>query len=198
MAKKSPLSDAQWKEIEKRLLAGEGSRALSRVYGVPESTIRTRLSAHTAQVKKVANQVIEAEQNFYALPIAAQISAQTLINELRSISIHLAAAARYGAMTAHKLNGIANQQMEMIDETDLSPDSQSMETLRTVAALTEVANKSSQTGINLLNANKDMVKKDSEQDQTSKASTLDDKTKAAKLAGLLALAKAKAEHATAG
>lgn len=199
MAKKSPLSDAQWKEIEKRLLAGEGSRALSRAYGVPESTIRFRLSAHTAQVKKVANQVIEAEQNFYALPVAAQISAQTLINELRSISIHLASAARYGAMTAHKLSGIANQQVEMIDDTDLSPDSKSMETLRTVAALTEVANKSSQTGINLLSANKEIVQKATDQAPESKAAALDDKTKAAKLAGLLALAKAKAEsHAAAG
>lgn len=187
MAKKSQLSEKQWKEIEQRFLRGESARALAKVFGVPESTIRSKFSARTAQIKDVANQVIKAEEAFYSLPAPAQVSAQSLINELRSVSIHLAGAARYGSMTAHRLAGIANQQVEKID--DANPTNEDgMELIRGIAALTEVANKSAQTGINLLNANKETINKANEE-PVSKAATMDDKTKAAKLAGIIALAK---------
>ncbi len=191
MARKSPLSNTQWGEIEKRLLAGEKIRALAREYGVAESTIRTRLSAQIAQIKNVANQVIDAEIALNSLPISAQISAQSLINDLRAISTHLAGAAKYGAITAHRLNGIANMQLDKIDESELHiPDSNSIQVVKTISALTDVANRSAQTGLNLLNANKDMIKKENETPD-NKSDAMDDKTLAAKMAGLFALAEAR-------
>jgi hypothetical protein len=154
MARKSPLTDKQWAEIEKRLLAGEKCRVLSREFGVAESTIRTRLSAQTAQIKAVAHQMVAAEEAFKSLPISAQISAQSLIDDLRAISTHLAGAAKFGAMTAHRLNGIAHQHAQDLD--DVEP---SMEKLGTVAKLSAVANEAAKTGLNLLSANKDQITK---------------------------------------
>jgi hypothetical protein len=158
MAGKKKLTDKQWHEIERRYNLGEGARALSREFDVPESTIRAKFHAQSKRVKEVAHQVFEAEQAFKSLPLSAQISAQTLIDDLRSISTHLAGAAKYGAMTAHRLNGIANRKLEYMDEAALNdPDDDAMNTIRLVAGLTEVANKSSQIGINLLAANKEYI-----------------------------------------
>lgn len=157
MARKSKLNPKQWDAIEKRLLAGEKCRVLAREFNVPESTIRTRLSAQTAQIKAVANQVIEAEHAFNALPAAAQITAQSLINELREISMHIAGAARYGAMTAHRLNGIAHQQLDRLDDANPLSD-ESIAALKSIGVYTEVANKASATALNLLAANKEAIK----------------------------------------
>jgi hypothetical protein len=166
MARKSHLTDKQWAEIERRFLAGESARKLGTEFKIAESTIRSRFSAQSAQIKAVANQVIAAEQAFNSLNYSAQVSAQSLINELRAVSIHLAGAAKYGAMTAHRLSGMANMQLDKIDESELDdPDSDSIKVVKTVAGLTEVANKAAQTGINLLNANKDLISKANEANQ---------------------------------
>jgi hypothetical protein len=162
---KKKLTNQQWQDIEKRLLSGEKLRPISREYEIAESTIRTRLSGKTAQIKDIANQVITAEQAFNSLPISAQISAQSLINDLRAISTHLAGAAKFGSITAHRLAGIANMQLDKIDETELTnPESESIQTLKSVAILTDISNKSAQTGINLLNANKDALQNASSAD----------------------------------
>jgi hypothetical protein len=92
-----------------------------------------------------------------ALPISAQISAHNLADRLKSISAHLAGAADYGASTAHRLAGIANAQVAKIDDADpLGPES--LESLKGISALTKLANESSTIAINLLSANKEMVK----------------------------------------
>lgn len=164
MAKKHTLTPKQWAEIEKRMLAGEGSRALSKEYGVPESTIRTRYSAQNKRIKEVANQVVRAEENFYQLPISAQISAQSLINELRAVSFHLTGAAKYGAMTAHKLSGIANLQVDKIDETNpLSEESQPA--LEAIAALTKIGNDAARVGMELIKASKEGINSEPPQEK---------------------------------
>jgi hypothetical protein len=169
MAKKGVLTQKQWSDIEKRLFAGEGSRALSKEFGVPESTIRTRYSAQNKKVKEVVNQVIAAEENFYSLPIAAQVSAQSLINELRAVSFHLVGAAKQGAMTAHKLSGIANLQVDKIDETNpLSEESQPA--LEAIAALTKVSNDSARIGIELIKSTKDSMNKEPTKEEQKQVS----------------------------
>ena len=90
-----------------------------------------------------------------ALPISAQISAHNLADRLRSISEHLAAGAEYGAMSAHRLMAIAHKQLDKIDEVDpMSTES----AMQSVAALTKLANSSSEIPLNLLGANKDFIK----------------------------------------
>lgn len=154
MGRPSKLNEAQWVEIERERLKGVPYRTLAKKYGVSASAIRERVSAQSTEIKEVANQVIEAERRFKELPISAQISAQTLIDDLRAVSTHLASAAKYGSMTAHRLAGYAHAETEKIDDAAplANPD-----TLSGISALTRMANQSSEIGLNLLRANKDFV-----------------------------------------
>lgn len=154
MGRKSKLTDEQWGEIEKRLLAEEPARALAREYKVSEAAIRARKSAHVKEIKAVANQIVETHAALKALPISAQVSAHNLADELISISQNLAGAARYGAMTAHRLSGLAHTQTDKVDEVD---PLKTLDVLRGVATLTKMANESSEIGINLLRANKETI-----------------------------------------
>lgn len=163
MGRKSKLTEQQWHEIERRMLEGEKTRALAREFGVSESTIRERKSAQVAEIQKAAETIVAGEQALANLPISAQISAQNLAARLRSISNHLAGAAEYGAATAHRLSGIAHAKVQEID--DAKPlDAESFEALRGVSVLTKMANESSVIGINLLSANKEMVKAGMQED----------------------------------
>jgi ABC-type transporter Mla subunit MlaD len=155
MGRKSSLTEKQWSEIERRLIAGEKGRALAREFEVSEAIIRKRFGAQTKQIKDVANQLVAAETAFSALPISAQISARTLADELKEISMHLAGAARYGAATAHRLSGIAHAKVAEID--DAAPlDDKSRQALGDIAVLTKMANGSAEIGLNLLKANKEV------------------------------------------
>lgn len=156
MGRKSTLTESQWNEIQERLLRGESGRSLAKEFGVSEAAIRKRIGAQTKKIKNVANQIVTAEQAFKALPIGAQISTRTLVDELRDISSHLSGAAKYGAATAHRLSGIAHAKVQEID--DASPlDDKSRLALSDISVLTKMANASSEIGLNLLNANKDMI-----------------------------------------
>jgi hypothetical protein len=156
MGRKSALTEKQWQQIGERLLKGETGRALAREHGVSEATIRKRFGAHTKQIKEVANQLVAAETAFNALPIGAQISARTLADELKEISMHLAGAARYGAATAHRLSGIAHAKVGEID--DAAPlDDASLKALKGISVLTQLANSAAEIPIGLLKANKDQV-----------------------------------------
>jgi hypothetical protein len=157
MGRKSALSERQWEEIEKRLLAGESASSLAREFGVGKSTISERSAKRVARVKAAASLMVQAETTFAALDISEKISARSLADELKEISAHLASAARFGSATAHRLSGIAHAKVQEID--DAKPlDAESMETLKGIAVLTRMANDASTIGVNLLSANKDQVK----------------------------------------
>lgn len=171
MGRKSKLTDAQWQDIGARLLKGEKGRVLAREFGVSEAAIRARFSARNEEIKTVANQIVATEAALKALPISAQIAAHNLAGDLIAMSTHLAGAGKYGAATAHRLNGIAHAKAQEID--DAAPlDDQSRAALRDVAVLTEMANKSSFIAVNLLAANKDTVKKLNEGETGDKAELL--------------------------
>ena len=161
MARPSKLSDTQWDKIGKRFLSGESASALAREFKISEAAIRKRFSAKHALIKDVANQLASAERALEALPISAKLEARTLADRLKGISEHLAGAAEYGAITAHRLSLLANNEVQKIDE---SSPLDSMDALKGVAALTDLANKSSQIGLNLLAANKEL--KESEKGET--------------------------------
>lgn len=153
MGRKSKLTAAQWAEVDRRLLEGEAARAIARDLGVSEGIIRARKNTHTEPVKNVANQIVSSHVALRSLPIAAQISAQTLAHKLISISDNLASAAMHGAATAHRLSALANAEVAKVD--DAQP--LNMEAMKGVAALTKLANDSSSIALNLLAANKDAV-----------------------------------------
>jgi hypothetical protein len=190
MGRNSKLTDVQWEEISKRLLDGEKARALAREFEISEAAIRKRLGAQCEQIKVVANQLVVAETNFRALPISAQIKARTLADRLKSISENLADAAHYGALTAHRLAGIANGQAEKVD--DAEPE-KSVDALQRIAGLTKMANAASEIGINLLRANKETIEAMNKPEDDAPLVT--DTQTASKLAALLAEAQKRKEAA---
>jgi len=56
MGRKSSLTEKQWSEIERRLIAGEKGRALAREFEIFEAIIRKRFGAPTKKIKDFANQ----------------------------------------------------------------------------------------------------------------------------------------------
>lgn len=160
MARPSKLSDAQWAEITKRLVAGEKAADLAREYGVSKSAVSTRVSKRAETINSVANQIVTAERALGELPVSEQLIAVSLASKLRSISDNLASAAMLGAATAHRLNALANSEVGKID--DASPLA-SGESLKGVMVLTRLANDSASIALNLIAANKDTVKKMNEE-----------------------------------
>lgn len=146
MARKSRLTDEQWNEIITRNLNGESIRGLARDFGVAESAVRKKISAHTGKIKSVAKQIVTVEKTLSSMPISAQVQVRTYADRLRAISNHMASAAEYGAATAHRLAQIANQQTELIDE--VNPEG-SIETIKTVAVLTRTANEAADLSVRL-------------------------------------------------
>lgn len=163
MGRPSKLTEKQWAEIEKRALSDESIRSLAREFEISEAAIRKRIGARTNEIKEVAAQIVATEQRFSALPVSSQISARTLADEMKAISSNLASAASYGAATAHKLARVANIQANKISEFkeyEPSPDS-----LRGIAALTNLANQAGNIGLGLIAATKGQVKPDNISDR---------------------------------
>jgi hypothetical protein len=158
MGRKSKLSDAQWAEIASRRIDGESRRALAKEYGISEASIREREEklGQSPTVQKVASMLVEADAALKSLPISAQVSAQNLAEKLKSISGSLASAAELGARTAHRLQALANSEVSKVDDTN---PLESVDALKGVSALTKLANDSASIALNLLNANKETVKR---------------------------------------
>lgn len=157
MGRPSKLTEKQWLQVERRHLDGESGRKLAIEFGVSEAAIRKRVSTQSKQIKAVANQIIATEQAVKALPLSAQLSAHNLADQLRSISMHLGHAANYGAMTAHKLSGLANAKSQLLDESVDVDSDEGLAKLRGIAALTRLSNESADIGLNLIKANKEAI-----------------------------------------
>lgn len=156
MARPSKLTDAQWESIGKRLLAGESAASLAREFEISKASISARFSERLKNVKSVANQIVATESAMAMLNVSEQLAARSLADDLKSISEHLAGAARFGAMTAHRLSGIAQSKVHEID--DAAPlNEESRNALGDIAALTKMANGASEIGLNLLRANKETI-----------------------------------------
>lgn len=160
MGRPSKLTDKQWSEITKRVVSGEKVRPIAREYGVTEAAIRQRVSSQCAEIKSVAEQLVASDDALRSLPVTSQILALNLADELRATSAHLASAAKYGAMTAHRLAGIAHRQTDQIDEA--ASLEENMLALKSVAAFTATANEAAKTGLNLIAASKgrDLIPED--------------------------------------
>ena len=156
MARPSKLTPDQWKEVERRVIAGESIRSIAKEFGIGESSVRGKVSAQTAHVKNVAEKLAEAQTALAELPVHQQYVAVSLAEKLRNISDNLAAAAQYGAQTAHRLSALANSEVAKVDDAD---PLQSVENLKGVAALTKLANESATIALNLLSSNKETVQR---------------------------------------
>jgi len=157
MGRPSRLTDAQWETIGKRLLKGDKPADLAREFDISKTAISVRFSKRIETVKNVANQLVEVDRAMEQLNVSEQIAARNLADDLKRISEHLSGAALFGAATAHRLSGIANSKVQEIDDAAPLSDA-SRAALTDVAALTKMANSASEIPLNLVNANKDMVR----------------------------------------
>lgn len=156
MSKK--LTDAQWKDILRKHIVDQiSARKLSKEYGVPESSIRTRAkAAQSAQVIDVANQLVSVTSQLGELDKYAQSLTLNLAARLCNISSDLAEMAQLGTSTGKTLFAIAAVQKLKIDHN--SP-MDTAEVLQTIGALTELGNKSATIGREMLINNKALIEK---------------------------------------
>lgn len=135
------------------------NREIAEKYGVGEHVVRKGMKAIEDLAERKVETALSAKNiatEIAALSPAKQRAVNNLADRLMVISEHLAGAASYGAMTAHRLSMIANKQIDRVDDVDpLGADSQ--EALAGVALLTKMANSSAEIGLNLLRANKEAV-----------------------------------------
>lgn len=155
MARPEALSDKNKDEVSKLLANGQSMRSIAKQFGVSEGVIRKCVNTQFNPIKEVANQIATAELAYEKFPVKTQVKIRILADDLKDISHHLASAAKFGAITSHRLLAIANSQVDKIDEVDplLTED-----VMKGVAVLTKIANESSVIGINLINANKEQIK----------------------------------------
>lgn len=154
----SKLAPGQWAEIERRLTGGESQAALAKEFKVSRAVISERFSGVSEPVRKVAQQLAEAQSALATLPPAQQYNALSLAEKLRNISASYASAAELGAKTGHRLHALANSEVGKVDDADpLSPDS--LEAMKGIALLTKLGNDALVPASNLLAANKAAIEK---------------------------------------
>lgn len=154
--KADSLSENMWSEIQRRHIRGETARALSREFNVDHNKIRRRVGRDSKRVREMAEKLLEVECEIKSLPRYLQIETMDLFDELKAVSLHLAGAARYGAMTAHELNKVANDRLrEAVDQGRVSKGA-----LSEISRLIEVAGKASGIGLNLISSTKGLTPSD--------------------------------------
>ena len=114
MARRSKLSDSQWAEIQRRLLSGEGTRALAKEFGVGAARVSERFSEHVPKLKNLANQLATVEDAVQKLPVPEQAAVRNLADNLRGIFNGVARAVRAGADTAAILHEQAEERAKSI------------------------------------------------------------------------------------
>ena len=147
MGRKSKLSEKQWDDMKRRNLDGETLRSLAREYGVSESTAREKISAQTAQIKNVANQIVATAMAVKELPLSAQVSAHNLADKLLAISMSLSDAAIAGAITAKRINEAAQNHIANKKDADLMGE----DGLKAMMAASMIAKTAGKMGMDLLN-----------------------------------------------
>ena len=156
MGQKPKLTADQWKEIELRVVNGEGYRALAREYGVSDAAIRQRVSSRVKEIKSLAEQMVSTETRLSALPVASQIATQNLAAKYRAITDNMLIAAHNSSISAAALSERA-----MIENQKVLNDD--VDSLKRGAALQRMANEAMVIPMGLMTANKESVKKANEE-----------------------------------
>jgi transposase-like protein len=124
MGRKSTLTQAQLDEIVRRHLDGESIRDLAKEFGISYSALRERISAQTKKIKDVADQIVSTKRAVNSLPLAAQITAQTLA-EKRILMQDLSADVALNGLRVAKRHGdiLVKRMDEKIDDELMNDES---------------------------------------------------------------------------
>ena len=156
------VDDFKMLEIERRHLGGESLSKLAVEYGVSKGCLSKRgLAERCREIRDAAEQLLAAEQRYEGMPVGMRVATRQLVDELKAVSMHMVTAAKYGSMTASRMNQIAHAQANKIDLEALGEDEleNTHQVMRSIAAFTELANKAATIPLGLLSANKEMMKK---------------------------------------
>jgi AcrR family transcriptional regulator len=161
MGRKSKLTEAQWAEIEQRLIAGAARRVLAREYGVSETSIREHFGKQSDTVQAVAEAIVAAEvqtekamARLEALPPLAQISAQNLAAARKRIADNFAVGMEHGSDTFARTQQAANK----IVRASVDNPAANVENLRVAAGLVKLGN-DAMAGL----AGKDVMQQDADE-----------------------------------
>lgn len=155
MGRKSKLTDAQWANLGERLMGGEAPADLSKEYGVSQAAISKKFSKTKIDVKGAAHTLARGQLMVNALPPTQRRQATLLADKLVGISESMADGAEYAAATFRGLKAMANSHFLKIDPVNPVSDADSLLAFKTLAALTDLANKVAITPMNLLAANRE-------------------------------------------
>ena len=136
MAKK--LTESQWQDvIRKAVVDNVTPYVLSKEYGVPASTIRSRLkSAQIAQVEPLSNQLVSVRREIGKLDNFAQSLIESRSNRLLILSDDYLDMAAIGIKTGKRLFAIAAMQ---VDKIDVDNPLESMEAIQSINVLQKTA-----------------------------------------------------------
>ena len=152
MGRPSKLTEPMRVEIGRRIAAGESTRALAREYRIAESTLRGNFSAQAPAIRNVATALANAEVDLLRLPIAAQQSARSLADQLKSIQLGYGETADRATKTALKMAKLAGRIADEIPEDSVGPDA--LASAAVVGELSRVVNHALTPASNLIAANK--------------------------------------------
>ena len=141
------LSPKQWKELGERYLRDESAAHLAQEYDISASAIRGRFAKKTKTIKQIANQLASAELALDELELDEQKEARALAGEIRLVAKHLSRAARHNASVAERLSSMAAASAQLLD---LDDPAQAEGLMKRILQLTEMSNRSSLLGIDML------------------------------------------------
>jgi methanogenic corrinoid protein MtbC1 len=140
-----------------RHIAGESIRKLAAEIPMAESSLRALISAQSAQIKTVANQMVNAERAFQKLPLSAQITTKTIAARLMRMMDNMASGAELASGSYMRLMMAHNAMAAKVDEAEPMTAKGSAEALVAMAAIGKIANQAAEIPIRFVAAMKDGI-----------------------------------------
>lgn len=152
MGRKAKLTEAQWEEIKRRVVAGESMTALAKEFKVSKALISGHCSKKAERIRVVANKLVEAGKALASLPEPERPLAVRLADDLKAISLNLTRAAKAGSDTAAQLAEMANGKVKKVIREN---GKVCQETLMDIATLTVSSNRAAAPAMRLVAASQE-------------------------------------------
>lgn len=107
MGRHKVLTDFQAAEVQRRMAAGEPTRAIARDFPVSETTLRRNFSSRTEKIKSVASKLVAVEGELADMDVPSQVAVRSLADNMKAMAGNLARLARAGSATAVQLAELA-------------------------------------------------------------------------------------------
>lgn len=163
MARKSPLSPKQWKEIEQRFYAGERASALAREFGITEAAIRKRFGAKKKDAKRLALQIVAVETEFNSSEMGTKILARTYADKILAMQDLSSDVGINGLTVAKRLGDVLTKRVAEKTDDELME----IEHMRQLMTAGLAINAHSKIGMDMMVANNKQPKTPETDDQAA-------------------------------